>query len=281
MNARGAFLLFVAAAGALFAQAADKKPVAVSASLASRWTQIEAETGLMNLDGTLRRRFSLGESRELKLLGLQAEFEHRLETDAFGRARSVWRVRGLQTFLALVGREHLLWQPPGGIPVKFERARIGRALSEAGSARWRIRESAPDVFELRSLDGLAWHYAHGRLVSATHPALGELRFTTQGAWITAIRHADGAPGAPPLLAAGYDENGRLISCALGGQKPHGFVVDESGQLQTWRRADGTDVRFAYRDGLLSEIVEPGHAVQRFTWKENPGHERGDSRWAAP
>jgi len=259
-------------------EAEEKK--AGGAPAPSRWGQIEAGMGAMSPDGTLRRRFSLGESPELKALGIRLEMEHRVETDAWGRARSAWRVRGLQTFLAPTGREHLLWQPPGGAAVKFERARIGRALSEAGASRWRIREAAPGEFEIRSLDGQGWGYVQGNLVSAFHPALGELRCTTQGGWITTIRRAETGAEEAPLLTARYDENGQFIGCGISGKKPQNFMMNENHQLQGWLRADGTEVRFAYRDGLLSEIAEPGQPVRRYGWQENSGYERGDARWAA-
>jgi len=258
--------------------AEEKKPA--PSPLTTRWTQIEAATGRMNLDGTLRLNFPMGESSELKQLGVHCELEHRIETDAQGGARSVWRINGLQSCLVPSGRDQLLWQPLAGPPVKFERAKIGRALSEAGSPRWRIREAGSDDYEIRSLDGRAWHYAHGGLVSAYHPALGDLRFETRGAWVTAIRRVDAVINASPLIAASYDENGRLASWVMGAEKPQRLTRSETGQLQTWQRADGSEVRFTYRDSLLCEVAEPGKPEKRFAWVENPGHERGDSRWAA-
>ena len=279
VEAVGRWLLAVVLVTGLVARADEKKPEPAPAP--SRWGQIEAAMGAMSPDGTLRRRFSLGESAELKALGVRLEMEHRVETDAWGRARSAWRVRGLQTSLAPTGREHLLWQPPAVAAVKFERAQIGRALSAAGASRWRIREAAPGEFEVRSLDGQGWGYAQGNLVSAFHPALGELRCTTQGGWITTIRRAENGSDEPPLLAARYDDNGQFIGCVIGGQRPQSFIMNENSQLQSWLRADGAEVRFAYRDGLLSEIAEPGQPVRTYAWKENPGYERGDARWAAP
>ncbi len=247
----------------------------------TQWTRIEAATGLMNLDGTLRLSFPLGASDALKQLGVRFELEHRIETDATGRPCSDWRIRGLQSSLAPTGRTQLRWQPLAGAPVKFERSKIGRKLADAGSIRWLIRELAPGELELRSLDGRAWRYKQGVLTGAEHPVLGQLRFASQGTWITRIEQTDTPVGEPPLLQARYDDCGRLISWQVGAEKPQQLIWSEDGCLTDWRRADGSEVRLRYRDNLLSEILERGKPPQLFTWGENPGHVRGDSRWAAP
>lgn len=247
----------------------------------TQWSRIEAVTGRMNLDGTLRLSFPLSTSVALKQLGIRFELEHRVETDATGRARSGWRVRGLQSSLAPEGRTQLRWQPLAGAPVKFERVKIGRRLADAGSARWLIRELDPVEFEIRSLDGWAWRYRQGVLVGAEHPALGRLRFASQGAWITRIEQTDTALGEPPLLQASYNDQGCLISWQVGTERPQQLSWSEDGHLTSWRRADGSEMRLRYHDNLVSEVMEPGKPPQHFTWSENPGYDRGDSRWAAP
>lgn len=262
----------------LACRAEEKKPVTILPP--SLWTQIEAATGNMNLDGTLRLSFPMGSSAALKQLGLRFELEHRIEADAINRAHSVWRIKGLQNCLAPSGRDHLLWQPPVGAPVKFERARIGRALAEAGPAQWLIRESAPGEYEIRSLDGRAWRYRQGVLVSAEHPAFGQLRLSTQGAWITRIELADAPTSEPPFLQARYDDSGRLVSLQVGVERPQQLIWSGEGQLTAWQRADGSEVKFSYRDSLLSQLAEPGKPPRQLTWGENPGYGRGDSRWAA-
>ncbi|MFZ5495406.1 MAG: hypothetical protein ACOZE5_08730 [Verrucomicrobiota bacterium] len=270
--------LLLVLVGALAGRAEEKRTPAWEST---QWTQIEAALGQVNLDGTLRLSFSLGASIALKQLGIRFELEHRIETDADGRARSEWRVRGLQSSLAPVGPTQLRWQPLAGASVKFDRAKIGRRLADAGSARWLIRESVPGEYEIRSLDGRAWRYRQGVLVSAEHPALGQLRFSTQGAWITQIEQTDTPAGKPPLLQARYDDCGRLVSWQAGAGKSQQPTWDEDGHLSAWRRADGSEVRFAYRANLLGEIIESGKPPQLFIWRENPGYGRGDSRWAAP
>ena len=72
------------------------------------WQRVLAGLGSIGLDGTLRLRYSLGETRELNLLGIHCVLEHRIEEDAFGNARSVWRVRALQSSLAPGARDELL-----------------------------------------------------------------------------------------------------------------------------------------------------------------------------
>ena len=266
-------------AAALAGHAEEKK---IPLWQSTRWTQIEAAIGQVNLDGTLRLSFPLvADGSGLKQLGIPFELEHCVEADAFGRARSVWRVKGLQSCLVPADRDKLRWQPLAGGTIRFERQKIGRALTNAGSSLWLIRESATGDYEIRSFDGRAWRYSQGLLVGCEHPAMGALQFTTQGAWITQIHQAEAAAGEAPLLQARYDESGRLISWQTGVEKSQRLTWNEDGQLTQWQRADGSEVQLTYRDNLLSRIQETGKPPQDFRWQENPGYERGDSRWAAP
>lgn len=234
--------------------------------------------GRISADGSLRLKFSLGESTELRQFGVQCALEHVVETDAEGRARSGWRFVGLKSCLVPEGRDSLLWHPLAGASVRFERAKIERSFSAAGATRWVIRECAADDYEIRAPDGRSWRYGHGQLIKIFHPALGELRCEGRGAWITVLRRND---AAAPLLVADYDENGRLISCTMEKGKAQHFAWNDLGQLSSWQRSDDAVVRFGYRDDLLCSVVGPGKSSQHFTWEANPGYERGDSRWAAP
>jgi YD repeat-containing protein len=245
------------------------------------WSQIEAAMGSVGLDGTLRLSYPLADSNELKALGLRCALVHAIEQDANGRARIVWRFTGLQSYLVPEGRDKLRWQPPGGAVVRFERAKIGRALAEAGPQRWLIRESAPGEYEIRALDGRAWRYAQGLLVAAEHPAFGGFRFITSGGLIREIRRVDAAGATKLLLQAEYDNNARVVHLVVGQTSRHSFTWNESDQLVAWRRTDGLEVKFTYRDGLLQKVAIPGQPTQRFAWEENPGWSRGDSKWPAP
>jgi len=279
MNAWVPRVFLVVLAGAIASRGTEGKLAITSAP--SRWMQIEAATGLMNLDGTLRLSFSLGESDVFRQLGLRVELEHRIETDATGQARSDWRVRGLHSSLAPSDREQLRWLPLAGTVVKFERRKILRAFSAAGSSRWLIRESAPGLHDIRSPDGRIWCYDQGCLASAQHPVVGPLRFSTQGALITRIERLDAGSGDSVLLQAMYDDNGRLLSCRIGQDGVQYLEWDTEGHLAAWRRSDGNVVRFAYHEGLLTRIDEPGKQARNLSWQRNPGFGRGDSRWPAP
>ncbi|MDD2762559.1 MAG: hypothetical protein PHE83_01140 [Opitutaceae bacterium] len=245
------------------------------------WKRIETGIGNMGVDGTLQLSYTLGESDELKPLGIRWTLEHRIETDAYGQPHSAWRFDGLESLLAPAGREHLRWQPLIGSVVRFERAKIGHALSEAGAARWRIRETTPGDYEIRSLDGREWRYERGVLISGEHPVLGKLSFIMQGGLLREINQGDPSTGGAPLLRADYDAAARLVSLVIGAQPPQRFEWSEAGELCAWHRQDGQMVTFAYHDGLLNEVVEGGKTQRRFTWAENPGYARADSLWAAP
>lgn len=248
----------------------------------TRWTEIEAATGMMNFDGTLRLNLLLGGSDVLEQLGIRCELRHSIGVDAQGKARTVWRILGLQSSLVPTGRDQLRWRPPAAESVDFDRAKIGRALSGAGSTRWLIREMAfGGEYEIRSADGRVWRYRQGVLVGLEHPSLGRFSLVTQGAWVCEVRLREDSTGGIPLLSACYDEAGRVRSCIFGSEQPHRFEWDASGQLLSWQRADGVVVHFTYSEGLLAGLTESGKPPHRFAWANNPGHQRGDSRWAAP
>ena len=276
---RFALAVLLVLAAASFAAESPKTPA--PAKPVSRWAQIDAATGAMALDGTLRLSFPLGTAPELKTLGLVAELWHGVETDAHGRARSVWQWRGLQSSLVPVGRELLRWRAFSGEAVEFERAKIGRAFAGAGSSRWLIREVGAAGHEIRAADGRTWRFHAGLPVGVDDPALGTFLLTMQGALGREIRRADALPGAAPLLRAVYDASGRLLALTVGAGAEQRFTWDAAGQLVAWRRADGETVRFAYREGLLVSVDAPGQAGRALAWAKNPGHARGDSRWVAP
>jgi YD repeat-containing protein len=249
--------------------------------LPSYWVQVEAGLGGMNLFGTLRINYPLGDVKELKILGTSFSLEHLIEIDANGCGRSTWRLTGLRTSLVPSGRQHLRWLPLRGVWVGFERVKIGHALEDAGDPRWLIREVAEGEYEIRSLDGRGWHYKHGSLTSAEHPALGTVRFITHGGLVCEMRLADALSDSPALLKVEYDENARFISLSMAGQEAHRFIWNSTGQLIAWKRPDGVEVRYGYSNGLLSEITETGKAPRVFKWAENPGYGSGDSRWIFP
>lgn len=247
------------------------------------WTGIEAATGMMNFDGTLRLSlpFGGGGREALEKLGWHIELRHGIEVDAQGKARTVWRMLGLQSSLVPTGRGQLRWIPPGMESVDFAREKIGRAFSGASSTRWLIRETALAEHEIRSADGRVWRYRQGMLVGLEHPALGRFSLVTQGAWIREVRYGEASTVGLPLLAARYGEAGRIRSCTFGSGQPHRFEWNDSGELLSWQRANGDVVRFTYGEGLLVALAESGKPPRRFGWANNPEHQRGDSRWVAP
>jgi hypothetical protein len=247
---------------------------------ATRWLEIEAATGAVNLDGTLRLNFKLGDTPELKALGLPVELRHGLETDPYGRARSVWQVRGLQSSLVPFGRERLRWRSLSGESSEFERAKIGRAFGVAGASRWLIRETVGGGHEIRAGDGRTWRFRNGLPVGVEDPALGAFDFLTQGALIREIRPAGGFGPATPLVVAVYDEAGQILSLKIGAGGEQRFQWT-NGELKSWQRPDGEWVHFTYRDNLLTTVAEPARPLRTLAWEENAGHLRGDSRWAAP
>jgi YD repeat-containing protein len=257
---------------------AEKKELAPAPSA---WEKIETAMGSIAMDGTLRLSCDLAESAELRILGVRCRLVHRIETDARGEARSAWKMEGLNSVLVPEGRDSLVWHPLGGVPVKFDRAKIGRALAAAGSIRWLIREFGNAGYEIRSLDGRAWRYEQGHLISAEHPSLGRISIDSRGGRLVSLRRADASVSEDPILLATYDGEARLASVRAAGKTPFTLEWNSSGELIACRGPGDKEIRFSYRHGLLSEIMETGKPARVIGWEANPGHERGDSKWPAP
>jgi len=249
-------------------------------SATTRWTDIEAAMGEMQLDGSLNYWVSLGGSELLGLLGLRPGVVHVIDVDETGSARSGWRFLGLQTSLVPSGSNVLRWKSLTGAVVDFERAAIGPAFSHAGSGQWLIRKTSEEGYTIHSPDGVSWYYDAGRLVGIEHPALGRLRVSTQGAWVTRIELSESGDEMLALLEASYSDGGRLLKLRVGDQAEQEFTW-EGRELVARRSADGEFVRWSYRDGLLSQISEPNGRRREIRWRANKGFGRGDSRWALP
>ena len=245
------------------------------------WAQIETGLAGINLNGTLRLTYTLGESQLLQTLGVHLTLEHIVGVNAYGHAYSTWRINGLRSLISSADRTHLCWQPLAGASVFFEKGKIGRALGDAGDRRWLIREVGDYEYEIRALDARSWRYKQGYLITAEHPILGQIHFLTQGGLVREIRVVDAEPNSPAPVTADYDENARLITLTLSGQSAQRFEWNAEGQLVAWHKSEKNVVKFGYCDGLLVEVAETDKLPQRISWAENLDYGRGDSRWAWP
>jgi len=246
----------------------------------SYFTEIGANMGGIQLNGLPMLRYTIGESAELQQIGIACELVHDIEIDAYGHPRSIWRITGLQSSLAPGDRGTMVWQPLSGATVKFVSKLIKRALTTVGNKNWLIRKAASGDYEIRALDSRSWRYHSGLLAVVEHPALGKLNFTTLGAKIRMINRSSES-SSKPLFEASYDAGAHPVSIRFGSHAADIFHWSDAGLLMSWDRSTGGTVTFAYHDGLLTSITEPDKPTHLFTWAENPGHERGDSRWGAP
>lgn len=248
---------------------------------AAAWTRLAERLGSVGLDGTLQREYPLHDDTLLRELGFDCVLRHMLVLDGRGKARSTWRIPALHSQLVPDGRDHLRWQSPDGMSVRFERKKIARTLSVAGApAPWRIRKLPNGDHEIRADDGRWWRYHRGALQSFGHPLRGEFLVSARGGLIETIWSRNDSAPEDPYLYVQYDESGQPALFVLGGCR-HLFEWNDDGELMGWTDGKGTTVNFSYRSGLLCGISGPGSADESFRWGENRGWEHGDSRWPAP
>lgn len=244
------------------------------------WAKIEENLGSVTLDGTLKLNVRIGEPDVLKRLGVRCALIHRIEPDHAGAARSVWRFSGLQSDLVPEGREHFRWRPLSGASVRFARATIERAFSQIGEARWAIRQSAADEFEIRGHEGQIWRYARGLLVAVRHPQIGEINFNYRQGLLREIILDQSDGKTERLLEITRDRSARIVAIANGAHEAHVFAWGVSGQLISYGRPDQTETQYEYQENRLSKITGADRSSQNFNWKENSGANRGDSKWPA-
>jgi YD repeat-containing protein len=71
-----------------------------------------------------------------------------------------------------------------------------------------------------------------------------------------------------------------VSPGLGVLSGNPTETGTGSRLTAWCRADGTEAVFGYEKGLLVEVRETGKLSVKYSWQENPGADRGDSKWPA-
>ena len=251
-----------------------------STQLVSHWKEIKDNMGGMQLDGLPKLSYPIEESNDLQQIGLRLELVHHVEVDAYGRPRSRWRLTGLRSSLSPGDRGTLIWRSLNGHAVEFAVESIGHRLTPAKGGVWHIRKTTPRDYEIRALDGHSWRYERGLLVRAVYPAFGELSFTTLGSQVRSIRRAEESL-KEPLLEVNFSANARPASLRIGSNSANTYHWNNDGLLTSWERSSGGTVAFGHQDRILSEISELDRPPRHFTWGENPGYGRGDSRWRHP
>jgi YD repeat-containing protein len=244
------------------------------------WTEIQENLGGIQLDGLPSLQYSLGESNDLKLMGLNLELVHNIAVDAYGRPRSVWHITNLRSSLSPGDRGSLVWKPLTGGDIKFDRKRIKAKLTKSDDGNWYIRKLVSGDYEIRSLDGRTWRYKKGVLASGGHPVLGTLSFTTLGAKVCSIKSFHESP-SKSLLDVRYDAEAQPIQLRIGSNEANTIRWDEAGYLISWEGAEGKTVTFTYNNGLLASVTESGRPTSYFTWAENKGYDRWGALWRAP
>lgn len=124
----------------------------------------------------------------------------------------------------------------------------------------------PDRIYIISKDRFVYAYDKGELKSLEAPSGRRLYFKTKGIRITGIeQRADTA--VYNLLSAKYDELNRLVSLKIG-PISHKFAYEgDSEMLASWKpfNIPEREVKFRYRDGLLSSIAYPNTDRENFVW----------------
>jgi hypothetical protein len=260
--------------------AADSRP--------ARWTAPNAEQaetlGRCRFDGSLLYAFDLGVVDLGGGLRIPLRLIHELEVSSERKARSVWRVSGLQSFIVPDDRTRLLWMSPQMGRVEIQRKLVGSALTLVGRGAWMIRELGPGDWDLKDGDGGVWSYRKGALTGiATGLGFG-VRVTSHGGRIDSFRVERGGE-LLHAVSADYDALGRLIEITNDGVI-HRFSYDGGTEaMNEWSEQKPGRVaavtRFIYSDGLLTEVQRTGSAIVPLRWAAVANAKRADQLWPVP
>lgn len=248
-------------------------------SVASGDRGIATWTGMIKLDGTLRLTRKLSENLLLKEIGLLPALEHTVACDADGGARSRWVFKGMKSSLVTSGRREVIWTALDGTQEKFARySALGQDAS--GSLGSHLRITAADECSIECLDGTRWRFRRGLLVEIIRPGSVKIEISGRSAWIeSAVLRAES--GDVALIRSTLDAAGRVGTIWLTGSGEHIFRWSATGELRSWQKPDGNSVRFSYREGLLSNLAEPGRPSMDVQWGANAGSTQFPSYWPAP
>ncbi|MFC7306296.1 putative T7SS-secreted protein [Streptomyces monticola] len=122
----------------------------------------------------------------------------------------------------------------------------------------------------RSGQYLTFDYdAEGAPTGITHSAGHRLLITTEGARITALHLAGGAPdgGDQELVRFGYDTDGHLASVTNSSGLPTRFANDALGRITSWTDTNDSTYSYVYdeRHRCTSQSGQEGHLASTYTY----------------
>ena len=239
------------------------------------WESPALHNGQLRLDGQLYKRMGLGMLSGSPEFKFPIYLEHNISKYPFGELEyfSQWTVPQLTSYVAPMNGG-IFWLSPGGEEYFFKWNSKNYPI--LGYRPTRIKtpyiaykgnaKQEPDRIYIISKDRFVYAYDKGELKSLEAPSGRKLYFKTKGIRITGIeQRADTA--VYNLLSAKYDELNRLVSLKIG-PISHKFAYEgDSEMLASWKpfNIPEREVKFRYRDGLLSSITYPNTDRENFVW----------------
>lgn len=243
-------------------------------SIDDKWRSVQQVMRSLRRDGTLRMQIPLSKRSGqdyLSILGISPSAQHEISVDARGLPRSSWNILCITTWLSEVNGQSR-WMKLSGemIDLSEKTARKDGVLIRLEH----IQEDGQLVSVVHS-DGIEWYYANGILYRIRMQDGENLIVTCNGAKISSVRNYE-----KTIISADYHSNGLPYNIAIG--------------RSSWQLAWGADrhlenlaldrriiYSFTYHDGLLVYAKLPSGDTRTYSWRQNEGYERGDSRWFYP
>lgn len=247
----------------------------LSAFATPSWESPTLHNGQLRIDGQLYKRMELGMLSGSPEFKFPIYLEHNISKYPFGELErfSQWSVPQLTSYVAPINGG-IFWLSPGGEEYFFKgndptykilSQRPNRMKAAYVAVRGNSQQE-PDRIYIVSKDKFVYTYDKGVLKSLEAPSGRRLYFKTNGIRITKIEQRVDA-ATYELLSAKYDALNRLTWLKIGPIR-HKFSYDgESEMLTSWRpfNLEEREVKFSYKDGLLSSISYPNTDTEDFKW----------------
>lgn len=246
-------------------------------SAVAEWDASYSHLGDMNVDGTLRKKITLGQIQ----IGYFAEnisLEHVLHTMLAGGARSGWAVPELES--CVIERGDGLWaQIPGGREAIYSVNSIPGAEFQVpkGGGFPKLRNRSDGV-ELVTESETSYLYRSGSLAEIRVPGGEVYSVESTGSRILSISASSGAT----ILRANYSRLGVIDSLQIGRELMRFHYASNGALLLAMTDSNGRVLaQFEYDSGLITKLTFYG-VVETYDWRPNPWHEEvGLRRYRSP
>lgn len=233
----------------------------------------------IRLDGTPRLIIPLGECRAAGRIQFCAQAVHEIVEDAFGNAKSSWKLHGVNAFIAARKEDELVWHGLNGNEIVFPRPTNIGAWSRVVGVDFIYRTRGDLGEDILTRDGVEYTFVDGVLSAILSPNGDEYRCESKDGRIRRI-FMEGPDLRTEVLEVRFGRQGAIEQVSIGKCRAR-LYWNESRVLQRIDTPEGAQLVFEYEGGVLMRIAENGKIQQSYQWRVRPEYRRARSPYPLP